>query len=631
MTAPEVEALRLGGDLLDHLQEGCQLIGRDWRTLYANPAAIRNGKTTKDNVIGKSMMESFPGFEHTNVYRVFDRCMQTGEPHTFETEFAFVDGSTSWFELRVQPVPQGIFVLSIDTTARHLAEQQLRQSREEYRGLVENLEGVVFAIDANGMFSYLSPVISTFGYQPDELIGQHFSVLVPADDLAATQEAFSQALSGRQGTREFRLLAKSGRTRYVRCLWRVIHDQGVLGGLTGVLYDVTEHRDIEEQLRVAQKLESIGRLAGGIAHDFNNLLSVILSYSSFALESIPKDNRLHRDIGEVVKAGERAAALTRQLLAFSRKQVMRPVHLSLNDILTSMKPMLRRLISEEIDLIYRLEAALGTVNADVGQIEQVIMNLVLNARDALPRGGSILVSTSNVELDDAYVGMHLHVKAGPHVLLCVTDNGTGMTAEVRERIFEPFFTTKGQGSGTGLGLATVFGIVKQSGGNIYVYSEPGQGTIFKVYLPRVFDTASSSPVLGSPVSATRGSETVLIAEDEEPVREAAVRVLTRSGYQVHAVPDAKAALAFLETSDVAVDLLLTDVVMPGMGGGELAERAMILRPGMKVLYMSGYTDDSIVERGINAGLADVINKPFSASGLAERVRAVLDRHRIVRP
>jgi PAS domain S-box-containing protein len=388
--------------------------------------------------------------------------------------------------------------------------------------------------------------------------------------------------------------------------------------------DVTEQRQNEEQLRVAHRMESIGRLAGGIAHDFNNLLTVIINHTAFAAKDAGKEDPLQADLAEIGKAAERASLLTRQLLAFSRKQVLKPQVLDLNKIVGGMEEMLRRLLGEDIDLAVVLAVGLGKVMADPGQIEQVVMNLAVNARDAMPDGGKLTIETAYVELDDVYSSQHVGTKPGPYVMLSVSDTGCGMDERTRARLFEPFFTTKQTGKGTGLGLATVYGIVKQSGGSIWVYSEPGHGTTFKVYLPRESsgkETAERAPQV---TTGAAGTETILVVEDEDAVRNLAKRILELAGYTVLTAANGGEALGICGKQQGSVGLVLTDVVMPGMNGKELADRLASLYPNLRVLYMSGYTDDAIVHRGVLAPGTHFIGKPFNAADLTRMVRKVLD-------
>jgi signal transduction histidine kinase/ActR/RegA family two-component response regulator len=382
----------------------------------------------------------------------------------------------------------------------------------------------------------------------------------------------------------------------------------------------------EEQLRQAQKMDAIGRLAGGVAHDFNNLLSVILSYGYLAKKELNDDHPLRADLEEIVKAGERASALTKQLLTFSRQQPIEPRALDLGQTLAGMEKMLRRLLGADVEVTILPEPGLWTVLADPGHIEQVVMNLVVNARDAMPGGGKLTLELKNVELDQEYAEAHLDAAPGPYVMLAVTDTGSGIDKATLARIFEPFFTTKEAGKGTGLGLATVFGIVKQSKGHVWVYSEPGHGTAFKVYLPRASGAAKSVPAGqgDAPARARGGHETVLIVDDDDQVRAVACTILRRNGYVVLEASNGGEALLIAEQHGATIHLLLTDVVLPRLSGRQIAERVAKARPGIKVLYMSGYTDDAILQHGILESNVAYLQKPLTPEGLSRKVRAVLD-------
>jgi CheY-like chemotaxis protein len=372
-------------------------------------------------------------------------------------------------------------------------------------------------------------------------------------------------------------------------------------------------------------MEAIGRLTGGIAHDFNNLLTAIIGYSDLLLSRLSHNDPSRQDIEEVKKAGERAASLTRQLLAYSRKQVLQAKVLDLNHIVGDMDKMVRRVVGEDIKLMTVLGAELGCVKADPGQIEQVLLNLVVNARDAMPQGGKLTIETKNVELDESYARKHVAVVPGHYVMLAVSDGGCGMDAETQSHIFEPFFTTKEQGKGTGLGLSTVYGIVKQSGGNIWVYSEPDQGTVFKIYLPRVTETVESSePSFNSPTEQLSGTQTVLVVEDETLVRNLVRNILQSKGYTVLEAKHGEEALRNAIDHEGPIHVMVTDVVLPQMSGRQLAERMATLRPGMRVLYMSGYADNAIVHHGVLDPGTAFIQKPFTAEGLSRKVREVLD-------
>ena len=496
----------------------------------------------------------------------------------------------------------------------------LSESEERYRLLFErNLAGV-FRWTADGRVIDCNDACARiFGYDSQAQmlatpVAQFFETPQELADVFALLQREGQLLNHERSYRR-----KDGKT-----IWVIENISRTDGVIEGTLVDVTERRLLEEQFRQAQRMEAVGRLAGGIAHDFNNLLSAILSFSAFALAAVPEDSSLHDDLLEIHKAGERAASLTRQLLAFSRKQVLQPRVLDLNEVVRGLEPMLRRLLGENVELVTLLAQNLGRVKADPGQIEQVVMNLAVNARDAMPNGGKLVIETADIELDQAYAAQHAAARPGPHVLLSVTDSGHGMAEPTLARLFEPFFTTKGLGKGTGLGLATVYGIVKQSGGSIWVQSEPGRGTTFNIYLPR--DLAVPLTAARPALLATQqpGTETILVVEDEESVRKLTQRILRGAGYTVLAAANGSDAMLTSERHEGPVHLLLTDVVMPQMSGRELAERLSQLRPTMRILYMSGYTDDAIVHHGVLEHGVHFIAKPFSATELRQKVRAILD-------
>jgi signal transduction histidine kinase len=398
------------------------------------------------------------------------------------------------------------------------------------------------------------------------------------------------------------------------------------GNLLATLRDVTDRKRLEEQLRQAQKMEAVGRLAGGVAHDFNNVLTAIFGYADLLTEEFPAGSPARQDLEEIRKAATRASALTRQLLAFSRQQVLAPVVLSVNDLVEDVDKMLRRLLGEDVDLRVTLARDAGNVRTDPGQLQQVIMNLVVNARDAMPTGGKLLIETADTELTEQYAELHQPVIPGRYVMVAVSDTGVGMDAQTKARIFEPFFTTKEKSKGTGLGLSTVYGIVKQSGGYIWVYSEPGHGTTFKVYLPRV-DAPVDPQAPPREVGTITGTETILLAEDDEMLRPLSKGLLEKLGYTVLESENASQALGLADAHVGPIHLLIADVVMPGASGRELARRLADSRPDTKVLYVSGYTDDAIVHHGMLEPGLNFLQKPFTPAALASKVREVLDAPR----
>jgi signal transduction histidine kinase/ActR/RegA family two-component response regulator len=395
-----------------------------------------------------------------------------------------------------------------------------------------------------------------------------------------------------------------------------------------VAQDVSERQSLEEQLRQAQKMEAVGRLAGGVAHDFNNLLMVIKGHTELLLNALPPSDQISRKIEHIDRAADRATALTRQLLAFSRMQVLQPRAMNLNSIVEGIGNLLPRLIGEDIELVIRPSASLGTIRADASQMEQILMNLAVNARDAMPGGGKLVIETSNAELDKAYSASHPIVKPGHYVLLAVSDSGTGMDAATQAHIFEPFFTTKEQGKGTGLGLATVYGVVKQSGGFIWVYSEVGKGTCFKIYLPRVDQLAETPEALQPLAEIPRGTETVLLSEDEQDVREVAREFLESGGYTVLEAPSGEEALQLSAKHQGKIALLITDMVMPGIRGQELAARLQRERHDLRVLYMSGYSEHSAADESQTENPVRMLTKPFSRGALLRTVRELLNETRV---
>jgi len=457
-----------------------------------------------------------------------------------------------------------------------------------------------------------------YGYGRDEFRGMSLARL---EGSHTSKEADAPALS--DGIYSHR--TRDGRRFEAETAVREIEYGGATVHLVALL-DVTIRRQLEAQLRQAQKMEAVGMLAGGVAHDFNNLLTIITGYSQLILKNLSPSDPNHHSAEQIVKAGERAAALTRQLLAFSRRQVLQPKVVDLNKLVTSLGSMLRRVIGEDIDLRLEMRPELGQVNADPGQMEQVLMNLVVNARDAMPSGGTLTIETANVMLDDGYAGRNIGVRPGPYTLLAVSDNGVGMDEATQAHLFEPFFTTKGSGRGTGLGLSTVFGIVKQSGGSVEVYSVPGRGTSVKIYLPRVdkpVAVESDAPYK----TVARGSETILLVEDDEMVRNLVRETLQREGYKVLDAADSVEARRISERHKAVIHLLITDVVMPKVSGRDLALELCRRRPEMRVLYMSGYTDSAIVNSGILQKEVAFLQKPFPPAALAERVRDVLEGYR----
>jgi len=505
--------------------------------------------------------------------------------------------------------------------------REIRDARDFLQSITENSPDAIITTDREGRVTYFSRGAETmFGYRAEEMIGTSVVELYPGGLEEARSVKRRVEQDGLLRNYESAFLARDGRRVEISASISVLRDtSGAAVGTLGLLKDIAERRQLEEQLRQSQKMDAVGRLAGGIAHDFNNLLTVIAGRAQMILARLRPEEPIHRDATLVRTTADRAAALTQQLLAFSRKQVLQPQVLDLNAVMTAMEPMLSRLIGEDIELAVVPTKGLDRVKADPGQIEQVIVNLVVNSRDAMPQGGRLTIETANVELDEAYARRHVAVPAGQYVMLAVSDNGVGMDESTCSRVFEPFFTTKEQGKGTGLGLATVYGIVKQSGGDIRLYSEVGAGTTFKIYLPRIAELVAPADPAASPViPVPRGDETVLLVEDEPEVRDLAREILEGGGYTVLQACDAQEAVFLAERHSGAIHLLLTDVIMPRQSGRALVERLQPLRPEMQVLYMSGYTNEAIVRHGVLDPDTLFIQKPFSPAGLGHKVRAAID-------
>src|SRR2546421_3075940 len=508
---------------------------------------------------------------------------------------------------------------------RKRAEAALTRSETTYRSLVEDSPFGIFQSAPDGRLIAVNPaLVSILGYDSEtELLQRNVASDIYVDP-AERARLIEEVTHRGSVSAESVWRRKDGKTVTVRQTGRVVRDaQGRVEYFNVIVEDITAHKLLEAQFRQAQKMEAVGRLAGGIAHDFNNLLTAILGSADLLLDTLAPDAPEREDLEDIRKAAKRAADLTRQLLAFSRQQVLAPQVLDVNELVANMEKLLRRLIGEDVELRTALASGLGAVKADPGQLEQVIVNLAVNARDAMPQGGRLTIETGNVELDQAYAEQHFPAQPGPYVLLAVSDTGTGMDAATLSRIFEPFFTTKEKGKGTGLGLATVYGVVKQSGGYIWVYSEPGQGTSFKVYLPRVAEAPEPARPDVAAAAPLRGSETVLLVEDDEMVRNLTRRMLAGRGYTVLTASRGEDAMGVVERHAGSIDLLVTDVVMPGMSGRALAQRLLAMRPGLKVLYLSGYTDDAIVHHGMLEPGVAFLQKPFSADVLARKVREVL--------
>jgi two-component system, cell cycle sensor histidine kinase and response regulator CckA len=521
-----------------------------------------------------------------------------------------------------------------DISERLRAEESLRMSEERFRRLVKNSTDVIALVNENCVVSWISgPVEEIFGFKPEEMIGTCGFNYIHPDYVERTMEAFSELVkqSGQVERVEYRLRHKSGNWFAAETVGSNLLNDPVVNGIVVNIREISERKNAElernklqEQLQQAMKMEAVGRLAGGVAHDFNNLLTVIAGNVELARMKLTPPDPLLQSLDQIYKASESAASLTRQLLAFSRRQIIEPKILDLNELVDSLLKMLTRIIGEDITLQINLSEELGFVKVDPGQFEQVLVNLAINARDAMPEGGQLFIETANIQLDEEYCAYHSQLEPGEFVMLAVSDTGHGMDERVKNHLFEPFFTTKAQGRGTGLGLATIFGTVKQAGGSIEVYSEVGQGTTFKIYLPRVEGLAKRLVKDKPEVDLVHGSETVLLVEDEASVRDLALIILKRLGYKVLHASNGGEAFMLLEKHPERIDLLMTDVVMPGINGRELAERLLKLHPEMKVLFTSGYTEDVIIHHGVIDENLNFIGKPYSMQALSRKIREILD-------
>jgi PAS domain S-box-containing protein len=595
----------------------------DYRFLDVNPAF---GKQTGiPDARGRRMREIAPQHEE-HWFEIYGKIALTGEPARFENEAAQLH---RWYDVHAfrvgEPQARQVAIFFLDITERRLSEEALRSSEERFsKAFRASPVAITISTQAEGRYLDVNDAfLEMVGRKRAEVIGR------TAEDLNFWAERS-------QRVEMLRHLEESGRVTGLRTQNKTstgeIREADVsaelieLEGQTCVLAitrDITETLKLETQFRQAQKMEAVGRLAGGVAHDFNNLLGVIIGYSDLSLPMLAPESKANRYMDQIKKASHRAVGLTRQLLAFSRQQVVFPKILDLNEVVHNVTTMLQRLVGEDVAMSFRPTVPIGLINGDPGQIEQILMNLVVNARDAMPGGGEIIIETGHAELDEHYVFQHPGSHAGQHIVLSVSDTGCGMDEKIKAQIFEPFFTTKGIGQGTGLGLSTVYGIVKQGGGTIFVYSEPGKGTTFKIYLPRVEGKAEQLAQSHTEADFPGGSETILVVEDDLSLRELTVSMLQATGYRVIEAGNAEAALDIVKASEPGIDLLLTDVIMPGKSGVELVGLAKAIRPNLRSLFVSGYTGDVVALRGGLIPEAAFLEKPFTRSSLLKKIRSAL--------
>lgn len=624
--------------IVENAVEGFFQASIDGRYLSANPALARmHGYASPEQLMAAVKDIGRQVYVDSARRREFQRLMEErGVVEDFEYQAYRKDGHKIWVSENARAVrDRGGAMLYYEGTVQDITQRKrtteaLAESEERFRLLFDEAPVAYHEIDSQGILRRVNRAeCNLLGYQPSDILGRHASDFVAEEERERSREAVHRKMKGEIPLAPFQreFTRADGTHILVEIHENLIRDaSGHIVGIRSALLDITERKQLEDQLRQALKMEAVGRLAGGIAHDFNNLLMVIKGHSELILNRLPHEEPIRKNAEEIDKATERAASLTRQLLAFSRMQVLQPKVLDLNAIVADTSKMLDRVIGENIELVVDLGASLRGMKADQSQIEQVILNLVVNARDAMPHGGKLIIETSNVTLDEAYGRRHTGVRPGKYVMLAVSDNGTGMDAETQAHIFEPFFTTKVSGKGTGLGLATVYGVVKQSGGWIWVYSQKEKGTTFKIYLPQ----AEEGEVVGShepspPVAASaQGSETILLVEDQESIRELVEEFLESRGYRVVSARDGAEALQIIEEQQHAIDLLLTDVVMPRVSGPELSRRLARLLPQLKVLYISGYAEHSPANADIVQGNAICLQKPFALDALDRKIRSLLD-------
>ncbi len=627
-------------ELVEHIPVGVYRSSADGRILLANRALCR--------ILGCASISELQQADIRNDFYVdpdqrdqLTRALiEKGELRNVELTLRRKDGTTIVVleNCRVvcdepggEPYYEGTLA---DITERKRAQESLRREQQFTERLIDSIPGIFFVLDERRRYVRWNKAHEVlFGLPPERIRELDALTRIHEDDRPLVSKAIEQIFETGAGDVEARGLVGNGpAVRHFLMTGRRFEMGGSLY-IIGCGIDVTEKKEaeaaraqLEAELAQAQKLESVGRLAGGVAHDLNNLLTVINGYGSLVLKRL-EDPVLRENVGQMVSAGERAAELTKQLLAFSRRQIVQPKPVDLNSIVEDTGKMIRRLIGEDIELITSLASGLPLVVADPGQISQILINLSSNARDAMPNHGAVLIETRQVYLDEAYAAVHHSVVSGPYVLLAVTDTGAGMDASALEHMFEPFFTTKGPGAGTGLGLATVHGIVKQSGGHISVSSRPGEGTTVNVYLPAVASSAETDDGVERREPLLTGSETILVAEDQRDVRTLVSEVLRSYGYRVLTASNGDEALAVAARHSNPIHLLVTDVVMPGMNGGELAERLSSSRPQLKVLFTSGYTEDAVIRRGVLQPETNYLSKPFGPSTLVTRIRTLLDREK----
>jgi two-component system, cell cycle sensor histidine kinase and response regulator CckA len=621
---------------LDTLPDQAWVKDREMRYLAVNQAYCDLNGVERDRILGRTALDFIPPGRLEAIHAADLETMRTGQVVRIDTSVVGPDGVLRWFETVKAPLRDaagaviGTAGVARDITARKRAEEALRESEAKYRTLVETADDVILVTDAQGKHVFSNGAYyRTLGYDAGDPSAPDGNDSLHPDDAATVADRAAELLARGSLTREYRVRHRDGRwLNWVAKSTVMVDDDHRPYGILSIIRDTTESKRIEAErarleadLRQIQKMESIGRLAGGVAHDINNLLSPILGYADLLLSESRLDESAIQGAREIKHAAERARDLTRQLLAFSRKQILSLEPVDLGRVLSDFQPLLRRTIREDIRITLLSPRGNASVRADVGQLQQVLMNLAVNAQDAMPDGGDLTIAVTRATLDAEFVGAHKGATAGEFVLLSVSDTGSGMDAAAQSHLFEPFFTTKE--NGTGLGLSTAFGIVKQHGGSIWVESGQGRGTTFHIYLPRVEEPAPARAAPARPVDKPRGRERILVVEDMPAVRRLAYTALTRHGYTVTAVENGEQALEFVARGGEPVDLVLTDVVMPGMNGRDLYARLSAIKPGLRVVYMSGHSEDVIAHHGVLHPGVSFIQKPFTIEALLAKVQAAL--------
>ena len=649
LSAKTITAGLLSTDLLEALPDAIVAVDRDGTIVQVNSQAQELFGYDREELIGQKVEMLVPDSDRRQHHQHRQSFAQTPKTRRMGADLDLYgrrrDGSEFPVEISLSPVSTetGWFVLSAirDISDRKRIDEELRRANEElhrrtieqlgeYRSrlasIIDSSEDAILSKDMLGnITSWNKGAEHIYGYAQAEVVGKHISLLAPSDRSDEIPEILQRIARG-EGVEhhESVRITKDGRRLDMSLSVSPLRDAaGEIVGASVIARDITAQKKAEGQLRQAQKMEAIGRLAGGVAHDFNNILAIITSCTEFLRDRIDPAAPPSVYVENIRKATERGTSLTKQMLAFSRTSAIQLQILDLNERLREISKLLRPLLGDDVEILIVPRSPSAIIEADPGQLDQIVVNLAVNARDAMPRGGRLTIETSNIEFDNSYARSPIALAPGRYVMLAVTDNGMGMDAETQAHIFEPFFTTKEKGKGTGLGLATVYGIVKQSGGYIWVYSEPGNGTTFKVYLPAVEEVVSPNELRPAVKNLPRGTETILLVEDEQGVRDLAREYLEICGYSVLVAEDGAAALRLVEGYAGPIDLMMTDVVMPGMNGSDLADRVAGLRPEMRVIYMSGYTDQSIVHHGLLAPEMALLQKPFTLSTLAHKLREAL--------